>query len=106
MSNIKKPPILVFGASGVIGSSAANILKKSKHSILLSNSKNNKNIKNLSKKLNSPFFNFNFEKNFNYKNLEKKVRKYTSNLQGLIVSIAKPFPGLTYPLKIEYRISY
>ena len=28
MSNINKSPILIFGASGAIGSSAAHILKK------------------------------------------------------------------------------
>ena len=93
MSNINKPPILIFGASGAIGSSAAHILKKNKYNLLLSNSKNNKNIKSLSQKLKSPYFSFNFDKKLTKKQLENKIVKHTSSLQGLIISIAKPFPN-------------
>ena len=93
MSNINKSPILIFGASGAIGSSAAYVLKKNKYNLLLSNSKNNKDIKNLSEKLKSPYFNFNFDKKLSKKQLENKIEKYTSSLQGVIISIAKPFPN-------------
>ncbi len=93
MSNIKKPPILVFGSSGAIGSQAAESLKRGKHNLILTSKKNSNFNQNLSKKLSSPFFSFDFEKSSNYKALEKKIRKLTPKLQGLIVSIAKPFPN-------------
>ena len=93
MSDINKPPILIFGASGAIGSSAAYKLKKNKYNLLLSNSKNNKDIKSLSEKLKSPYFSFNFDKKLNKKQLKNKIEKHTSTLQGIIISIAKPFPN-------------
>ena len=93
MSNIKKPPILVFGSSGAIGSQVAESLKRGKHNLILTSKKNSNFNQNLSKKLSSPFFSFDFEKSSNYKSLEKKIRKLTPKLQGLIVSIAKPFPN-------------
>ena len=93
MSNINKSPILIFGASGAIGSNAAHILKKNKYNLLLSNSKKNQDIKSLSEKLNSPYFSFNFDKKLSKKHLENKIKKHTSSLQGIIISIAKPFPN-------------
>ena len=59
----------------------------------MSNSKNNKDIKNLSEKLKSPYFSFNFDKKLSKKQLVNKIEKHTSNLQGIIISIAKPFPN-------------
>ena len=93
MSNVNKSPILIFGASGAIGSNAAHILKKNKYNLLLSNSKKNQDIKSLSEKLNSPYFSFNFDKKLSKKQLENKIKKHTSILQGIIISIAKPFPN-------------
>ena len=54
MSNLNKNPILIFGSTGTIGMASTNILKKNKHELLLSNSNDNEDIKNLSQKVSSP----------------------------------------------------
>ena len=49
MSSLNKTPILIFGSTGSIGMASTNILKKNKHALILSNSNDNEDIKNLSK---------------------------------------------------------
>jgi len=94
MSNLNKNPILIFGSTGSIGMASTNILKKNKHELLLSNSNDNEDIKNLSKKVSSPYFSFDLlNDEFTHQMLSEEISKHTTCLSGLIISIAKPFPN-------------
>ncbi len=93
MQSLKTSPILIFGASGTIGSFSAQMLKKNNFQVLLSSSRKNKKIKDLSYKLKSDYLCFNLTKDFNSNMLRNKIKKYTSGLSGIIISVALPFPN-------------
>ena len=94
MSNLNKNPILIFGSTGSIGMASTNILRKNKHELLLSNSNDNEDIKNLSQKVSSPYFSFDLlNEEFTHQMLSDKISNHTNCLSGLIISIAKPFPN-------------
>ena len=93
MSNFRdSPPILVFGATGGIGYHTAKFLKKEGMNLILSSSRKNKNSISVSHELSSPLISFDFNKNANIDFLDKKIKKITSALSGLVISIARPFP--------------
>ena len=93
MSNFRdSPPILVFGATGCTGYNTAKFLKKEGMNLILSSSRKNKKSISISHELSSPLISFDFYKNANIDLLNKKIKKITSALSGLVISIARPFP--------------
>ena len=93
MQSLKASPILIFGASGTIGSYSAQMLKKNNFQVLLSSSRKNKKLKDLSYRLKSDYLGFNLTRDFDANMLRKKIKKYTSSLSGIIISVALPFPN-------------